>query len=139
MYEEIPQLHSDQSNEYVDTNSSYHTHPLESEYSESEQGLFLVQVNAHSKPLVVSKDSKVFGCKSNKKFYTFYKKLPEYDYVRKAKDNNNSNVVITFTILILQRRQHMVEHLFKANSSILSMILVYSSQVRLSNHINQID
>ena len=93
MYEEIPQLHSDQSNEYVDTNSSYHTLPLESEYSESEHGLFLVQVNAHIKPLVVSKDSKVFGCKANKNFYTFHKKLPEYDNVKKAKDIKNSNVV----------------------------------------------
>ena len=93
MYEEIPQLHSDQINEYMNTNNSYHTSPLESEYSESEHGLFLVQVNAHIKPLVVSKDSKVFGCKENKNFYTFHKKLLEYDNVKKAKDIKNSNVV----------------------------------------------
>ena len=84
MYEEIPQLHSDQSNRYVDTSSSYQTLPLESEYSESEQGLFLIQVNAHNKHLLVSKDSKVYGCKTNENFYTFQKKLPGYGTGRKA-------------------------------------------------------
>ena len=99
MYEEISQLHSDQSNGYVDTSSSYQTLPLESEYSESEQGLFLIQVNAHNKPFLVSKDSKVYGCKTNENFYIFQKKLPGFDTVKKAKDDMNSYVVNHSSIL----------------------------------------
>jgi len=73
IYEEIPLWQSDQRSDYVDTTSGYHTLSLESDYSESERGLFLVPVTAHKTPVVVSKDFKVPSEKTNKKFFTFHK------------------------------------------------------------------
>ena len=54
IYEEIPPWQSDQSSDYVDTTSGYHTLPIESEYSESERGLFLVPLTNHKTPVLVS-------------------------------------------------------------------------------------
>ena len=73
IYEEIPPWQSDQSSDYVDTTSGYHTLPIESEYSESERGLFLVPVTDHKTPVVVSTDLRVPSGRTNKKFFTFHR------------------------------------------------------------------
>ena len=74
IYEEIPPWQSEQGSDYVDTTSGYHTLPIESDYYESERGLFLVPVMDHKKSAVVSKDIKSPGEKTNKKFFTFQRK-----------------------------------------------------------------
>lgn len=100
IYEEIPPGQSDHSSEYVDTTSGYHTLPIDSEYSESERGLFLVPVNGHNTPLVVSKDFQVPGGKTNKKFFTFHRKtLENSEPVQKQDDIKNSNIINQFETL----------------------------------------
>ena len=71
IYEEIPTIRSEQNSEYVDTTSGYHTLSIDSEYAESERGLFLVPVSSHNTPLIVSK---VPGRKTNKQFFMFHSK-----------------------------------------------------------------
>ena len=70
IYEEIPPWQSEQGSDYVDTTSGYHTLPIESDYNESERGLFLVPVIDHKKSAVVSKDIKSSG----EKFFKFQRK-----------------------------------------------------------------
>ena len=105
IYEEIPpgqcQIASDHSSDYVDTTSGYHTLPLDNEYSESETGLFLVPVNSHNKPLIMTKDFQVPGGKTNKKFFTFHKKTLENNKSSKSTDHDvvNSNFLNQFETL----------------------------------------
>ena len=115
IYEEIPQGHSDNSSEYVETTSGYHSPhslPLESEYAESERGLFLVPVNGHHKPLIMSGDFQVPpppGGKTNKKFFTFHRKTLESNKALKVPDHDrvNSNFINQFDSLDNRRSQRL--------------------------------
>ena len=42
IYEEIPPWQSEQVSDYVDTTSGYHTLPIESDYYESERGIYTI-------------------------------------------------------------------------------------------------
>ena len=105
IYEEIPtgqcQIPSDHSSDYVDTTSGYHTLPLDNDYSESETGLFLVPMNSHNKPLIMTKDFQVPGGKTNKKFFTFHRKTLENNKPLHGNDHDvvNSNFLNQFETL----------------------------------------
>lgn len=106
IYEEIPPGHSDNSSEYVETTSGYHSPhslPLDPEYAESERGLFLVPVSAHHKPLIMTGDLQVPppGGKTNKKFFTFHRKTLESNKALKVPDHDrvNSNFINQFDSL----------------------------------------
>ena len=114
IYEEIPPGHSDNSSEYVETTSGYHSPhslPLDSEYAESERGLFLVPVAGHHKPLIMSGDFQVPppGGKTNKKFFTFHRKTLESNKALKVPDHDrvNSNYINQFDSLDNPRSQRL--------------------------------
>lgn len=97
IYEEIPAGHSDNSSEYVET-SGYHSLPVDSEYAESERGLFLVPVNGQHKPLIMSGEFQVPAGKTNKKFFTFHRKTLENNKTLKVPDHDivNTNFLNQF-------------------------------------------
>ena len=137
IYEEIPPWQSEQGSDYVDTTSGYHTLPIESDYNESERGLFLVPVIDHKKSAVVSKDIKSSGEKMNKKFFTFQRKtnkksehlqrhgdiinqfvtLDNFQYLDQSEDTNCIKRMVESTSIDLHSNPRLVNKSYKSNTS----------------------